>query len=81
VNAVDRLGLRKLHVEVLVEQEGAVAMFQALGFGAEGLLREHVRDRDGHVHDLVLLAPRVDDQWSSMMTTGIDEAVGRTEPG
>jgi ribosomal protein S18 acetylase RimI-like enzyme len=29
------LGLRKLVVEVVAEQEGAVGMFQALGFQAE----------------------------------------------
>jgi hypothetical protein len=63
-------------VEVVAEQDGAVAMFQALGFGAEGLLREHVRDRTGAVHDLVLLAHQVDEQWSSMLTAGIDEAMG-----
>jgi L-amino acid N-acyltransferase YncA len=53
-------GLAKLFVEVVAEQEGAVAMFQALGFHAEGLLRDHVRDRHGDLRDLVLLAHRLD---------------------
>jgi L-amino acid N-acyltransferase YncA len=73
--AIERLQLRKLYVEVVAEQDGAVAMFQALGFTAEGLLRGHVRDRSGEVHDLVLLAHQVDEQWSSMLTAGIDRAV------
>ena len=45
-------GLKKLTVEVVAEQEGAVAMFGGLGFQAEGLLRDHVRDRDGELRDL-----------------------------
>jgi RimJ/RimL family protein N-acetyltransferase len=69
------LGLRKLYVEVVADQEGAVAMFSALGFQAEGLLRDHVRDRDGRLRDLVLLAHPIDDQWSAMATAGIDDAL------
>jgi L-amino acid N-acyltransferase YncA len=68
-------GLRKLFVEVVAEQEGAVAMFQALGFQAEGVLRDHVRDRHGELQDLVLLAHPVTDHWSAMETAGIDDAV------
>ena len=64
-------GLRKLVVEVVAEQEGAVGMFQALGFHAEGLLRDHVRDHDGTLRDLVILAHPVADQWEAMATVGI----------
>jgi GNAT superfamily N-acetyltransferase len=70
------LGLRKLVVEVVADQDSAVAMFSGLGFRAEGLLRDHVRDRDGELRDLVLLAHPVDDQWSAMSTAGIDDALG-----
>jgi RimJ/RimL family protein N-acetyltransferase len=69
------LGLRKLFVEVVADQEGAVAMFSNLGFQAEGLLRDHVRDRDGELRDLVLLAHPVDDHWAAMHTAGIDDAL------
>jgi hypothetical protein len=62
-------------VEVVADQDGAVAMFSSLGFQAEGLLRDHVRDRDGQLRDLVLLAHPVEDQWSAMATAGIDDAV------
>src|SRR3954464_5265113 len=63
-------GLGKLYVEVVAEQEGAVAMFGALGFSAEGLLRDHVRDHDGNLRDLVLLAHPVDDHWAAMSSAG-----------
>ena len=68
-------GLTKLTVEVVVEQERAVAMFGALGFVAEGLLRDHVRDHDGELRDLVLLSHAVADAWSAMETAGIDDAL------
>ena len=50
------LDLGKLVVEVVAEQESAVAMFERLGFYREAVLPGHVRDRDGAEHDLVLLA-------------------------
>ena len=69
------LGLTKLVVEVVADQAPAVAMFQALGFVPEALLRNHVRDRSGALRDLVLLAHSVDENWSAMATAGIDEAL------
>ena len=69
-------GLTKLVVEVVAEQDGTVGMFEALGFRAEGMLRDHVRDRDGGRHDLIVLAHSVEEQAALMALTGIDEAVG-----
>lgn len=70
------LGLRKVYVEVVADQEGAVAMFLELGFQAEGVLADHVRDRDGTLRDLVLLAHPIADQWAAMASAGIDDALG-----
>src|SRR4051794_35084568 len=69
------LGLGKLYVEVVADQEGAVALFTALGFQAEGLLHDHVRDRDGQLRDLILLAHPIDDHWAAMAGAGIDDAL------
>jgi L-amino acid N-acyltransferase YncA len=66
-------GLRKLIVEVVAEQEGAVAMFQSLGFHAEALLRDHIRARDGQTRDLILLAHPVVEQWEAMAAIGFEE--------
>ena len=67
--------MKKLTVDVVAEQEGAVSMFGGLGFQAEGLLRDHVRDRDGELRDLILLSHSVEDAWSAMETAGIDDAL------
>lgn len=68
------MGLAKLVVEVVAEQEAAVAMFQQLGFQAEALLADHVRDSTGHVHDLLILAHRVDENWSLLTSFGVGSA-------
>ncbi len=69
------LGLQKLVVEVVAAQESTVAMFTGLGFEAEALLKSHVRDGGGHLHDLFVMAHFVDDTWSAMTTTGIADLV------
>jgi ribosomal protein S18 acetylase RimI-like enzyme len=66
-----RMGFRKLVVEVVAEQEAAVAMFQGLGFEGEALLTDHIRDRDGNLRDLLLLAYRADRNWSGLTTLGL----------
>jgi ribosomal protein S18 acetylase RimI-like enzyme len=50
-----RLGLEKLVVEVLAQQDDVVEMFLGLGFEAEALLQDFVRDEDGEYADLMVL--------------------------
>jgi L-amino acid N-acyltransferase YncA len=78
LEALDR-GLSKLSVEVVADEDGAVAMFGALGFAAEGLLHDQVRDHGGVLRDVVVLAHPVADRWSAMESAGIVDAV--REPG
>lgn len=66
-----RVGLQKLVVEVVAEQEAAVAMFQGLGFEAEALLLDQIRDREGNLRDLLVLAHRVDGNWAGLTTLGL----------
>jgi RimJ/RimL family protein N-acetyltransferase len=65
------LGLAKLVVEVIADQEGPIAIFRALGFEPEALLTDHVRDRAGELRDLMVLANSVEGQFASMATAGI----------
>ena len=70
------MGLTKTVVEVVVDAVPAIGMFEALGFEPEALLRDHVRDKKGELHDLVVLAHEVEGTWSAMATAGLDEALG-----
>jgi ribosomal protein S18 acetylase RimI-like enzyme len=67
------LGLAKLVVEVIADQEALIAMFRGLGFEPEALLTDHVRDRGGELRDLMVLANTVDEQFAAMGTTGISD--------
>ena len=49
-------GVEKLTAQMTPDQIGSVMLFESLGFRAEGLLKDHVRDRTGKTHDLALLA-------------------------
>ncbi len=54
------LGLKKLTANMTPDQRGAQAAFQRLGFVAEALLTDFVEDRDGGLHDLVMMTFDVD---------------------
>ena len=66
-----KAGYSKLVVEVVADQRSAIAMFQAIGFDAEALLRDHVIDRAGTVRDLVVLAHHADQDSSEMQALGL----------
>lgn len=59
-------GLEKLVVQMTVDQKGGIALFEGLGFKAEALLRDHVRDKSGKKHDIVVLGHDVAKVWSQM---------------
>jgi L-amino acid N-acyltransferase YncA len=65
------LGLTKMVVEVIAEQESTVGMFRSLGFDPEALLADHVRDRSGELRDLMLLAHSVDAASGAIQTSGV----------
>ena len=69
------LGLKKLVVEVVADQEPTLAMFDGLGFRPEALLKDHVRDAKGQLRDLITMAHLVDETWEAMRGTGIDDLV------
>ena len=50
------LGLAKLCVQMTVDQRAAIESFENIGFRAEALFRNHVKDREGKLHDLIVLS-------------------------
>src|SRR6202166_3544176 len=69
------IGLEKLLVQMTVDQTGAIAIFEGLGFRAEALLHDHVRDLNGKTHDIVVLAHHVAQVRAQMEAYGLHEAV------
>lgn len=46
----------KLVAHMTPDQHGAITLFEEHGFRGEAMLRDHVRDADGALHDIVLLS-------------------------
>lgn len=71
------LGLQKLSVQMTVDQQSAIALFEGLGFKAEALLRNHVRGVDGKKHDIVVLGHDIAQVRAQMEAYGLPGAVER----
>ncbi len=52
-------GATKLVAQMTPDQTGSVSLFESLGFRGEAMLRDHVCDRSGQFHDLVILSLRL----------------------
>jgi ribosomal protein S18 acetylase RimI-like enzyme len=61
----------KITVELVSDQAGAIRMFTDLGFQAEALLIDHVRDRSGELRDLLVLAHHANDVADELAAMGI----------
>ena len=68
-------GLEKLSVQMTVDQQAAIALFESLGFKAEALLRDHVRDIDGKKHDIVVLGHNIAQVQAQLEAYGLPGAV------
>jgi RimJ/RimL family protein N-acetyltransferase len=68
-------GLQRITAQMTVDQSAAIAIFEGLGFRGEALLRDHVRDRDGALHDIVILGHDVARVRAQMEAFGLPEAV------
>ena len=66
-------GLTKLVVEIVAEQGAALALFTELGFTGEAVLTDHIRDRNGELRDLMVLAHHVRDTWAGMDAVGVTD--------
>lgn len=67
------LGLEKLIAQMTPDQTGAINVFEEMGFKAEALLKEHVRDRSGEKHDIVILSHDVEGFQSQMQAYGLTD--------
>jgi RimJ/RimL family protein N-acetyltransferase len=70
-------GLERLSVQMTVDQTAAIALFESLGFKAEALLRDHVRDLEGKKHDIVVLGHNIAQFQAQLEAFGLPEAVQR----
>jgi L-amino acid N-acyltransferase YncA len=55
------LGAKKMVAQMTADQQDAIGMFRRLGFEREASLHHEVMDRDGELHDLLVLRHDVDE--------------------
>ncbi len=70
------LGLEKLCMQATVDQPAAIVGFENLGFRAEALFHNHVKDSEGRLYDLAVLSHDVARVQSRMAALGIPGAIG-----
>jgi L-amino acid N-acyltransferase YncA len=68
------LGIEKIIAQMTVDQLGARAVFEGMGFQPEALLRDHVKDREGRKHDLLILSHDVAKFQAQMEAYGVTRA-------
>ena len=68
------LGLEKLTAQMTVDQDAATKVFEEMGFRTEALLKDHVKDREGTKHDIIVLSHDVERFHAQMQAYGLDEA-------
>jgi RimJ/RimL family protein N-acetyltransferase len=69
-------GIEKMVAQMTIDQKGAIATFEELGFRPEALLRDHVKDRNGEKHDLLVYSHDVRSFQSQLDAYGVSEAAG-----
>lgn len=69
------LGLEKLTARMTLDQDAAFKVFEELGFRQEALFQDHVKDRDGKKHDLIIMSHDVDRSMAQMQIYGMDRVI------
>ena len=72
------MGADKIIGQMTVDQHTAIGVFRSLGFQPEALLRDHVKDRAGEKHDLVILSHDVEAAQRTMAAVGVLDAVSES---
>ena len=67
------LGLEKLTARMMLDQEGAINVFEEMGFKKEAMLMDHVKESNGKKHDLLMMSHDVMSFASLRQAYGIDE--------
>ena len=65
------LDVRRVTAHMTTDQVASRNLFQELGFQNEALLKDHVRDREGDLHDLLIMACNVETFLATRQAYGV----------
>lgn len=63
--------IEKITAQMTTDQVGAIGMFESIGFKAEGLLRDAVKDAEGKPHDIVQMGNIIAQTFARLEALGI----------
>lgn len=63
-------GLARINAQMTVDQKAAITIFEELGFRGCALLKDYAQDRDGTLHDIVILSCDVDQMQAANNMAG-----------
>jgi len=65
-------GIQKIQAEVRQDNKDAIALLRRIGFKKEAVFKKHAMDRQGRLHDMIILFNDLSDLWSKMDDLNID---------
>ncbi len=72
-------GIEKMVAQMTLDQKGAIATFEELGFRPEALLRDHVKDRQGSKHDLLVMGHDVAKFEATLAAFGVPDSLAEEQ--
>ncbi|GBE26294.1 MAG TPA: N-acetyltransferase [Bacteroidetes bacterium] len=60
------LGIEKVQAEMMDSQQGAIKVFETIGFQKEAVLNDYVKDLQGRKHNLVIMTQDISRLWERM---------------
>ncbi len=72
--AAEQRDLKKLIAQLTPDQRGAIQLFEEHGFRGEAMLKDHVIDRQGQVHDLAIFSLDLAQAAGRAKAFGVGEA-------
>jgi hypothetical protein len=73
--------IEKLVAQMTLDQKGAIATFEGLGFRPEAVLRDQVKDLEGRAHDLLVMSHTVVEFGRALDAYGVPSSLGVEEEG
>ncbi|RME24005.1 MAG: GNAT family N-acetyltransferase [Deltaproteobacteria bacterium] len=65
-------GIQKIQAEVRDDDRDAMALLKRLGFKKEAVLKKHIMDTSGRLHDMIIFYNDLSDLWKKMDDLNIE---------
>ena len=74
LNLAKEEGLKKVFVQMMVDQHAAIELCKRLGFRCEAVLTKHVQDQHGQFRDLMVMTYFINDLYDNLGNQYLDDS-------